>query len=53
MKHDDFVKGLLKFIQNSPTPFHAVQSMVEILEQAGFTRLSEKEAWQTDQQQGS
>ena len=45
MKNEDYVNGLLDFIQSSPTPFHAVQNMVELLESAGFKRLSEKEQW--------
>ena len=40
-----FVNGLLDFIKKSPTPFHAVSSMIEILEQAGFKRLLESEPW--------
>ena len=38
--------GLCEFIQASPTPFHAVDSMVKLLESAGFQRLLEKDAWQ-------
>jgi len=45
MQNEEFVNGLLDFIKRSPTPFHAVQNMVEILENAGFKRLSEKEQW--------
>ncbi len=45
MQNEEFVKGLLDFIKRSPTPFHAVQTMVEKLENAGFKRLSEKEQW--------
>jgi len=37
---------LLNFIDNSPSPWHAVDSCVAILEQHGFTRLLEKEQWQ-------
>jgi len=52
MQHNDFVNGLLDFMQHSPTPFHAVQNMVERLEKAGFERLSEKEAWGEKRRQG-
>lgn len=45
MQNEDFVNGLLDFVRASPTPFHAVQNMVAILEGAGFKRLNEKEAW--------
>lgn len=53
MQNKDFVNGLLDFIKRSPTPFHAVQTMVEMLEDAGFKRLSEKEAWGLKGGQGS
>lgn len=36
---------LLSFINASPTPFHAVLSIKQHLEQAGFERLEEKESW--------
>jgi len=45
MQNNDFVNGLLEFIQRSPTPFHAVETMVEMLQSAGFSRLREKEQW--------
>ena len=51
MQNEDFVNGLLDFIKRSPTPFHAVQTMVEMLEAAGFKRLSEKEQWDVKGQQ--
>ncbi len=46
MPLDDFNAGLLKFIAESPTPFHATQSLVSLLETQGFTRLQESESWQ-------
>ncbi|MDX8397136.1 MAG: M18 family aminopeptidase [Mariprofundaceae bacterium] len=45
MQDKEFIHGLLDFIKKSPTPFHAVQSMVALLEAAGFLRLNEKELW--------
>ena len=51
MQNENFVNGLLDFIKRSPTPFHAVQTMVEILENAGFKRLSEKEQWSVQSRQ--
>jgi aspartyl aminopeptidase len=39
---------LLRFIDSSPTPFHAVATVVEDLEAAGFTRLDERSAWPSD-----
>ncbi|MDX8381050.1 MAG: M18 family aminopeptidase, partial [Ghiorsea sp.] len=46
MKTTELSTGLLDFIQQSPTPFHAVQTMVKMLEKAGFERLKESQAWQ-------
>lgn len=45
MQTKPLTAGLLQFIQQSPTPFHAVQNMLSMLEQAGFQRLSEHQAW--------
>lgn len=45
MKTESFNKGLLQFLQQSPTPFHAVSSMAELLQQAGFSLLDETESW--------
>lgn len=36
---------LRKFIDASPTPFHAAENLAEIVEGAGFQRLSEKDDW--------
>jgi aspartyl aminopeptidase len=44
-KHS-FNQGLLKFLQQSPTPFHAVSTMLAALESAGFELLDEKDIWQ-------
>ena len=38
-------KGLLNFLKNSPTPFHAVANMVEELKQNGFKELEESKKW--------
>ncbi len=45
MQDSEYVDGLLEFLKNSPTPFHAVEQMVQQLELAGFERLSEADAW--------
>ncbi len=37
---------LLDFIDNSPSPWHAVDSTIAILQQHGFEPLLEKEHWQ-------
>jgi aspartyl aminopeptidase len=46
-----FVNGLIDFIKNSPTPFHAVKTMADILEQHGFERLDEADQWLLQGQQ--
>lgn len=38
-------RDLLEFIDASPTPFHAVAEAARRLEQSGFTRLREEDAW--------
>ena len=39
------VKKLLDFIDNSPSPYHAVNMMVEKLQDYQFERLDEKQKW--------
>lgn len=46
MDKQTFNEGLLKFLQQSPTPFHATQSMLAALESAGFELLREEDTWQ-------
>ena len=41
-----FNRDLLAFLQQSPTPYHAVQNMVTKLEQHGFQRLHEADDWE-------
>ncbi len=45
MQDVDFVNGLLDFITKSPTPFHAVSTMADILNANGYTCLNEKDQW--------
>ncbi len=45
MHNEDFINGLIDFIKKSPTPFHAVETMIEILEKNGFKRLNEADKW--------
>lgn len=47
-----FLSDLQTFLQQSPTPFHAVQSMSERLAAAGFSELREGQAWQLEPGQG-
>jgi aspartyl aminopeptidase len=46
MDIQQFNRGLLSFIDQSPTPFHAVATMVDTLTEAGFQRLMEGDSWQ-------
>lgn len=41
----DPVADLLSFIDASPTPYHAVESVLGLLEPAGFERLEEAALW--------
>jgi aspartyl aminopeptidase len=45
MQLAEFNQGLMSFIQRSPTPFHAVLTMVSELENAGFKALNENDEW--------
>lgn len=40
-----FNQGLLDFLQASPTAFHAVASLQNMLDEAGFEQLSEADSW--------
>ncbi|PCJ86464.1 MAG: M18 family aminopeptidase [Thiotrichaceae bacterium] len=50
MQDVEFTNGLLDFIHHSPTPFHAVKTMIETLEQSGFKRLNESDSWSVQEQ---
>ncbi|MCX4186831.1 M18 family aminopeptidase [Methylophaga sp. OBS4] len=41
----EFNQGLCAFLDASPTPYHAVASMVSLLQQQGFQRLAEGDSW--------
>ncbi|MBL1320863.1 MAG: M18 family aminopeptidase [Methylophaga sp.] len=41
----EFNQNFLSFLDNSPTPFHAVSTMSAQLETNGFERLDELDAW--------
>ena len=45
MDVNTFNQALCQFLNSSPTPFHAVTSMAEQLEQHGFERLNEVDMW--------
>lgn len=50
MDKTKFNNGLMAFIKESPTPFHAVETMAAILERAGFTKLHEERAWSLEEE---
>ena len=37
--------ALIDFLKNSPTAYHACENVANVLEERGFTRLSETEDW--------
>jgi aspartyl aminopeptidase len=41
----DEIKGLMEFIDGAPTPYHGVERLSAMLEDAGAVRLSEEERW--------
>jgi aspartyl aminopeptidase len=45
---DTLVRGLLAYLDASPTPYHAVASASALLERAGFRELKEAEPWQLE-----
>ena len=45
MKRDQYNQQLLDFIQQSPTPFHAVETMKKAFDSAGFKELREEKSW--------
>jgi len=52
MNDNEFNQGLMEFVEFSPTPFHAVQTMIGRMECMGYQQLFESEAWQLEKGQG-
>lgn len=52
MEHTEFNKDLIEFLNASPTPWHAVNTMKTRLEAAGFQPLDEREEWSLQPGQG-
>lgn len=48
----DFNQALLQFLHNSPTPFHATESMAQVLVAAGYSELFPDQAWHLTEQAG-
>jgi len=45
MQQNDFNKRLLDFLEESPTPFHATESLSKRLADSGFVQLDEADRW--------
>lgn len=45
MKTNTLNRKLFSFLDDSPTPFHAIESIKKILKKSGFINLSEKQGW--------
>ena len=45
---EELIKGLLDFLNASPTPFHATTSLAMRLEAAGYRHLDERATWHTE-----
>ncbi len=52
MEYADFNQQLIGFLNASPTPWHAVASMKQELDSAGFEPLDEKEEWNLESGKG-
>ena len=48
MSYVEIAKGLLQFIDESPTCYHAVKNVANRLEAAGYQKLDEKERYDED-----
>ncbi len=46
------INNLIKFIEKSPSSFHAVDTAAAMLENAGLTRLYEEDDWQLEKGKG-
>lgn len=52
MEHAEFNNDLIEFLNRSPTPWHAVATMKQRLDAAGFQALDERDDWNLASQQG-
>lgn len=48
IKNDKTIEELFDFIKSSPTSFHAVANVSNLLKKSGFTELSESEPWKIE-----
>ncbi|MCK7548171.1 M18 family aminopeptidase [Marinobacter koreensis] len=52
MEHAEFNKDLMEFLNQSPTPWHAVSTMKRRLDAAGFEQLDERDEWSLARNKG-
>lgn len=43
--YQKFAEGLLQYLNDSPTAFHAVENAAALLRENGFQELKETEKW--------
>lgn len=48
LNQENYVKGLFSFIDKSPSPFHAIEAMKEMLIAAGFIEMQENKSWELE-----
>ena len=46
LNQGNYVEGLFSFIDKSPSPFHAIEAMKEMLTEAGFIEVQENKSWE-------
>ena len=48
LNQGNYVEGLFSFIDKSPSPFHAIEAMKEMLTEAGFIEVQENKSWELE-----
>ncbi|MBR4058493.1 MAG: M18 family aminopeptidase [Lachnospiraceae bacterium] len=48
LEQGNYVEGLFSFIDKSPSPFHAIEAMKEMLTAAGFMEVQENKSWELE-----
>lgn len=46
LNQGNYVEGLFSFIDKSPSPFHAIEAMKEMLTEEGFIEVQENKSWE-------
>ena len=52
MQTNSLAEGLCRFVDASPTPYHAVEQMLKNFQDAGFLLLKESDSWQLEEGKG-